>query len=121
MSQSRIELEIEEVKDVDQLTRIYFKGDLDATNIEEVVEKVFKVVNERGPKIIADFSELRYVNSTGIGILLHFSKATQNEGGFFTICSVNKNVADIIRVVGANTLISIYDTFEDALKSAVEA
>jgi anti-anti-sigma factor len=66
-------------------------------------------------QVVADFKKLRYVNSTGLGILLHFSKAAREKGGCFKIANVNENVYEIIEIIGAMSLLEIYDEVEDAL------
>lgn len=115
--QTQIELEFTPVESHDSVQILSFDGDLDATNVEDTVEKVFSVMNSGITKLIADFSKLRYVNSTGLGILLHFSKSAKEKGGFFKICHVNENVFEIIDIIGATALLEICDTVDDAIAS----
>jgi len=115
--QSQIELEFEDIKDKPGVKLIRFIGDLDATNVEKVVEKIFTLLNNNTVKIIADFERLRYVNSTGLGILLHFSKSAKEKSGCFKIVNVNENVYEIIEIIGATTLLEIYDELADAVNS----
>jgi len=115
--QTQIELEFLPVENFDSVNLVKFNGDLDATNVEDVVEKIFAKMNNGVSQLIADFSKLRYVNSTGLGILLHFSKAAKEKEGFFKICCINENVYEIIDIIGATTLLEIYDTTADAVAS----
>lgn len=71
--------------------------------------------NEGFTSLIADFKNLRYVNSTGLGILLHFSKSAKEKGGSFKIANVNENVYEIIEIIGATTLLEIYDELDEAV------
>ena len=113
--ESQIELEYENIHGVSNARLVRFIGDLDATNVETVVEKVFNLLNEGYLHIIADFQKLRYVNSTGLGILLHFSKSAKEKGGSFKIANVNENVYEIIEIIGATSLLEIYDELEEAV------
>jgi anti-anti-sigma factor len=115
--QTKIELVNEQLPTVDMGKLVKFNGDLDATNVEDVVEKVFALMNDGDINIVADFTELRYVNSTGLGILLHFSKTAKEKDGSFKICNVNENVFEIIDIIGATTLLEIFDTVDDAVAS----
>lgn len=115
--QSQIELLYEDIKDKPGAVLIRFVGDLDATNVENVVEKVFSLLNGGTLNIVADFEKLRYVNSTGLGILLHFSKSAKEKGGCFKIANVNENVYEIIEIIGATTLLDIYDELDEAVSS----
>jgi len=113
--ESQIELSFEAIRGKQHATLIRFIGDLDATNIELVLEKVCNLLNEGVVHIIADFKQLRYVNSTGLGILLHFSKTAREKGGCFKIANINENVYEIIEIIGATTLLEIYDDLDEAV------
>ncbi|MBD3317173.1 MAG: anti-sigma factor antagonist, partial [Chitinivibrionales bacterium] len=102
--ESHIELEYDEIQGKENARLVRFVGDLDATNVETVVEKIFNLLNDGYVNIVADFAKLRYVNSTGLGILLHFSKSAQEKGGTFKIANVNENVYEIIEIIGATSL-----------------
>ena len=114
---SQIELQYEDIKDKSDAKLVRFVGDLDATNVEKVVEKVFSLFNNGVVNIVADFERLRYVNSTGLGILLHFSKSAKEKGGCFKIVNVNENVYEIIEIIGATTLLEIYDELDEVISS----
>ena len=112
---SQIELEYEDIKGRRDSKLVRFVGDLDATNVETVLEKVCDLLNDGFINIVADFKKLRYVNSTGMGILLHFSKSAKEKGGSFKIANVNENVFEIIEIIGATTLLDIYDEVSEAV------
>jgi anti-anti-sigma factor len=118
--ETKINLEYSDIEGVENSRLVKFKGDLDATNVESVVEKIFSLIDEGIVNIIADFSDLRYVNSTGLGILLHFSKSAKEKNGSFKVCSVNDNVYEIIDIIGATTLLDIYSTVDEAVGSYKE-
>jgi anti-anti-sigma factor len=58
---------------------------------------------------------LRYVNSTGLGVLLHFNKSAKERGGCFKIANLNENVYEIIEIIGAASLLDIYDELGEAV------
>jgi anti-sigma B factor antagonist len=113
--ESQIELVYEDVHGKSNAKLIRFIGDLDATNVETVLEKVCNLFNDGFINLVADFKKLRYVNSTGLGILLHFSKSAKEKGGSFKIANVNENVYEIIEIIGATSLLEIYDDLDEAV------
>jgi len=115
--ESQIQLNYEDIAAKSNAKKVGFVGDLDATNVEIVLEKVCNLLAEGYIHIVADFSKLRYVNSTGLGILLHFSKSAKEKGGSFKIACINENVYEIIEIIGATALLEIYDTLPDAIDS----
>jgi anti-sigma B factor antagonist len=117
MESKQIKLEVKDVEARSNTKVVEFDGDLDSTNVESTLDKVNAIYGEGNVNIVADFSKLRYVNSTGLGILLHISKTAKNSRCTFKIAKVNDNVFEIIEIIGANTLLDLYDTIEDALQS----
>ncbi len=115
--QSNLKLEYLDVDRSDNVKIVKFSGDLDATNIEGVMNNIFSLINSGYSSLVADFSNLRYVNSTGLGILLHVSKTAEEKDGFFKIAAPNDNVLDVIEIIGANTLLEIYSSVEEAIDS----
>jgi anti-anti-sigma factor len=115
--ESKIELTCEAVKGRNDAEVIRFAGDLDATNVQTVLEKVSTLFNEGKVHIVADFAKLRYVNSTGLGILLHLNKSAREKSGRFKIANVNENVFEIVEIIGATSILEIYDTVDEAIAS----
>jgi len=112
---TQIELVYEDIKGKNNAKLVRFIGDLDATNVESILDKVCNLFNEGFLNIVADFKKLRYVNSTGLGILLHFSKTAREKNGSFRIANVNENVYEIIEIIGATSLLDIYDEVDEAV------
>ncbi|MDR0518249.1 MAG: STAS domain-containing protein [Fibromonadaceae bacterium] len=94
------------------------EGDLDSSNAQDIIRLVQNMSEKEGlTHLIADFSKLRYINSTGLGAILRISKTLASKQGSFKIANPNENVFEVIEIVGANRLLSIYQTKEEALDS----
>lgn len=117
MTDKQIKLDVEAIDGHPNARMIRFEGDLDSTNVEKTLGLVTKLLGEGARQFVADFSRLRYLNSTGLGILLHISKTARQHEGCFKIARVNENVYEIIEIIGAHTLLDIYDKIEDAIDS----
>jgi anti-anti-sigma factor len=115
--ESQINLEFEDLKGSNNAKIVRFVGDLDATNVEFVLDKICNLMNEGYINIVADFQKLRYVNSTGLGVLLHFNKSAKEKNGSFKIANVNENVYEIIEIIGATSLLEIFDELDEAVES----
>jgi len=112
-----IDLQITEIETVPTARVLRFVGDLDATNVEKALNHVTELFEAGYTKLIADFKQLRYVNSTGLGILLHISRAAREKKGCFKIANINENVYEIIEIIGATSLLEIYDDLDRAIAS----
>jgi len=93
------------------------EGDLDSSNAQDIIKHVQGLSKEGLVHLVADFSKLRYINSTGLGAILRISKMLISNEGTFKIASPNESVFEIIEIVGANKLLNVYQSMEEALES----
>lgn len=110
-------LTIENIKNCANAKLLRFVGDLDSTNVEATSNRIIALLQENVTILVADFSRLRYINSTGLGALLFVNKKVKEVGGVFKVANVNENVLEIIEIIGADQLLEIHKTLEDALAS----
>jgi anti-anti-sigma factor len=113
--ETHIQLICEEIPGKADARIVRFIGDLDATNVDLITEQIFNYFGDGLVKIVADFKQLRYVNSTGLGVLLHFNKSAREKGGCFKIVNLNEDVYEIIEIIGAASLLDIYDELDEAI------
>lgn len=117
MSENQELLTIETIENLPTTRLLRFVGDLDSTNAEATSGKMLELLKENVTTIVADFSRLRYINSTGLGALLFVNKKFKEAGGVFKVANVNENVLEIIEIIGADQLLEIHGTLESALES----
>ncbi len=112
-----IDIQISKIDNKPDTNIIRFVGDLDATNVEMTLKQIMDLFESGTINIIADFKMLRYVNSTGLGILIHISRTAKEKNGCFKIANINENVYEIIEIIGATSLLEIYDSIDSAINS----
>ncbi|RMH68533.1 MAG: anti-sigma factor antagonist [Gemmatimonadetes bacterium] len=97
---------------------MHFSGSLDATNIQAVSDQIISLLNDSGVvNIIADFEQLKYLNSTALGNIIDYNKRVVQKGGKFILAAVNENVFEIFDIVGATSILNFQDTIDDAINS----
>ena len=113
MSRS-LEIQIRGVPGAPKARVLSFDGELDGNSVEQLLMQVTRLLDEGVTVLLADCENLRYVNSTGLGILLHFTRVFREKGGAFRLVHVTMPVYEIMEIIGANTLLEIHDSLEDA-------
>ena len=72
-------------------------------------------------KVLADFSQVSYIDSTGIGFLIGiYTSILKNSTGRFVLANLNRRVRDVLELTRLANVIPIYPT-EDAALGALEA
>lgn len=114
--QTQIEILKNPVQGIDNGVLVKVKGDIDSTTATYFSDEIFSILNNEGKvNIIVDFTDLRYVNSTGLGAFLNITKSVNLKGGIFAICNVNENISDVIDIIGATNALHIYKDVNEAL------
>ncbi len=78
-------------------------GRFDASQAE-AARRVFAEVNT---SCVVDFSELAYISSAGLGVLLEVQKRLNDEGKGLTLVRMSPNVRQIFQYAGFHLIFSI--------------
>lgn len=67
------------------------------------------------PKVlIVDLTDSPYMDSAGLGILMNYYVAAQNEGRRILLASVNERIASLLELTKVNGILKSYPTVEAA-------
>ncbi len=94
---------------------VNLKGRVDASTSGQIHEKIMDEIEGGCNKIIIDFSEVSYISSAGLRVLIYASKAMVKSSGAFSICSVSKNIEKILQISGLTGLFDIHADVESSL------
>jgi anti-sigma B factor antagonist len=78
---------------------------------------ILNSIQQGTDRILIDLSEITWVNSTGLGILITSHLAARNKGGSLKLVGVSKRIESILSVTRLNTVFEIFPTEEDARRS----
>jgi anti-anti-sigma factor len=93
------------------------KGRLDSAATPEVEKKILEAIKNSTHDIILDFSQLEYLSSGGIRLLVHCHKEIEKQGGQVFLSSVPKPIEHILYITGFLHYFKIYDKPADAIAS----
>lgn len=90
------------------------QGRLDSTTSPEVEKKILEAINENISSIVLDFSQLEYLSSAGIRILVHCHKEIEKTGGKIVLSGVPKPIEHVLYITGFLPYFKIYDSVDQA-------
>lgn len=96
-------------------TIFHLKGRLDASSTEELEQLVLVNLDQGVKNLIMDFSELDYINSAGLRILVMSYQRLRPIGGQVAVCGAKDYIAEIFDISGYNRVFSMYPDLDQAM------
>ena len=90
-------------------------GEIDAGTAPEVASAVTETLAGRGVRVLLDFAEVTFIDSSGLGMLVKAHREAADAGSAFAVVSPSDHTRKLIRVLGLDQLLSIYDSSVEAL------
>jgi len=88
---------------------------LDAT-VSPQLKSEFVTLNAEGNKnIIADLSQVKYIDSSGLSAILIANRLCQDANGSFILAGVTDHVMKLIKISQLDTVLELVPTVEEAV------
>lgn len=96
---------------------ISLKGDLiDKPQANEMLSEIEKKISSSSNQFILDMCELKYINSSGLGVLISILTKVRKAGGEVLIAGVTKKVNELLIITKLNGVFNVSENVEDAIK-----
>jgi len=73
--------------------------------------------SEKFQKIVMDCSEMEYIDSTGLGLIVRFFKEFTDAGGKFVLAALQPKPKLVFEITSASKIFEIYENVEKALEA----
>ncbi len=90
----------------ENLLKIAFSGKLDALSLAPVETKFYALINSQNSQVILDFSEVSFLASLGIRMLLTASKDVRRQGHSLKIENASEEIIKIFHIAGLSDMLS---------------
>lgn len=100
----------------DGVLKLRFSGDLiGENNGPEVVELANDAISNGVKNCLLNISEVRYINSSGIGVLITLLTKFRNQGGELFIIKPSEHVNKLLIMTKLQAIFNIAESEEEAL------
>lgn len=101
----------------DNMLTVKVIGELDHHNASQIREETdFKITNDNIKNVIFDFTNLSFMDSSGVGVIIGRYKLLSSLSGRLYIVSPSKSLNRILELSGIMKIIKIFDTVAEAEK-----
>ena len=86
----------------------------EANDFHEAIENA---IDNNKMKIVVDLSNVQFISSWGIGILMYGYTTTTNGGGEFRLAAVSEKIIEMLKKTKLDSVFEKFATVEEALKN----
>ena len=105
-------------KEVDGITVLELSGEMyGGPDNMRLVDVVSELIEEKKLDLVINLSKVKWISSTGLGILVSARSRFAKEGGVVKLCHPNDRVLGILQVTRLNLIFDVYDTEQEAIAS----
>jgi anti-sigma B factor antagonist len=96
---------------------LYIQGDLigDETG-PKLVEVVSDAINDGAKTFVVDLSQVRYISSSGIGLLITMLTKMRNVGGEVYLTAPSEHVKKLLIITKLNNIFTVFDSVDEFKK-----
>ncbi|MFC5626934.1 STAS domain-containing protein [Algoriphagus winogradskyi] len=96
---------------------LFIQGDLIGDEVgPQLVEVVSDAIEEGAKKFVVDLSEVRYISSSGIGLLITMLTKMRNKDGEVYLTAPSDHVKKLLIITKLNNIFTVFDSIDEFKK-----
>ncbi|GAA3605188.1 anti-sigma factor antagonist BldG [Marihabitans asiaticum] len=96
-------------------------GEIDATNAGRLRDAVQEQIQAGHLHVALDLTEVTFLDSTGLGVIVGRLKTLRREGGALTIAVTAPRVRRVFEITGLDKVFTLHESIDEAAREAGEA
>ena len=81
----------------------------------KVNDQLHELAETGKSQIVADLSQVNWMNSSGLGILISALTTVRNAGGELKVAAATEKIRNLLTITKLTNVIKLYDTIEEAI------
>ena len=98
-----------------QVSILNMKGHLTTDHSKIVLDSFAHIAQEDLKRVLLNFSDVEYINSSGISVLIQLLKTAKEKGANIEFCGLNSHVQRVFDVIGFKDIVPMHQNLKDAL------
>lgn len=91
------------------------RGEIDVQTAPELRERLVQVSQNGHKTVVVDLSEVTFLDSTALGVLVSGLKRFRSDGGDLRLVVTGRGVAKVLEITGLVDVFQIFDTAQAAI------
>ena len=103
------------IEPTDKAHIIALQGQVNSSNAATVETEVLAVVNQGAKNVLLNMTELSYISSAGLRVVLVLAKRLKQERGRLVLCAMQPHVHEVFDISGFLAILDVQATRQEAL------
>lgn len=100
----------------DGINTFSLKGELiDKTQSAELLSEIESAITKNENKILLNLEDLKYINSSGLSVLITILTKSRRSGGEVAIFNVNKRITELLVITKLNSVFNVRTSAAEAI------
>jgi anti-anti-sigma factor len=88
---------------------------LDSVTTAVFERDLLRNIDSGATRVLIDFSKLDYISSAGLRSVLLAAKRIRASGGRMSLCSLNRQIAEVFDISGFSSILDIQPSYDTAV------
>ena len=82
--------------------------------VNDVKKELNELLKQKNSKVILNLNGVKFIDSTGFGVLISALKTAKNNNSYFALSNINKDVYELVKLMQLQNIFNIYDDYKEA-------
>ena len=101
-------------RQVDDLAIVSVGGEVDLETASQLGDHALDTLRDVSPHVLLDLTDVTFMDSTGLKVLLSIQRRADLAGGSFAIAGASRSVRKILTLTGLDQTFTIHETVDEA-------
>lgn len=107
---------VQEVREEGGVVLVRLAGEIDMHRTPEVMQAVDAHMQSKPKRVVVDLSDVEYMDSSGVGTLVHLFRQVNSNGGKLILVKPNERVRSVFEITRLDRFFVICQDQQEALK-----
>jgi len=82
----------------------------DVSNMKEIKRSIEREISRRDKRVLLDFSSVKFIDSSGLSVIITMFKKLRAIGGVLILCGLNPQPFELLKTTQLHRIIKIVDS-----------
>ncbi|WP_419924450.1 STAS domain-containing protein [Candidatus Poriferisocius sp.] len=93
-------------------------GEIDMATAPRFRQRLLALISTGAQNVVIDLTEVDFIDSTGLGVLMGAAKRVRSAGGDIRLVSVGSRLADLIELTRLDRVLDVFDSVSAATEDS---